>query len=144
MKRQWRKLLAGASVFALTASLLPTGLTVTAAGSEAGTPYTAEGTYDVTVPHVIVNQVYGGSDDGAASHSFIELYNQTAEDVDLTGWRLAYRSSEDGDDSGQWSYLELTGVIRAKGYYLVRCGATSGTDYDGTGGRSGVGYPASQ
>ena len=104
-------------------------LTVSAAGSEAGTPYTAEGTYDVTVPHVIVNQVYGGSDDGAASHSFIELYNQTAEDVDLTGWRLAYRSSEDGDDSGQWSYLELTGVIRAKGYYLVRCGATSGTDY---------------
>ena len=60
MKRQWRKLLAGASVFALTASLLPTGLTVSAAGSEAGTPYTAEGTYDVTVPHVIVNQVYGG------------------------------------------------------------------------------------
>ena len=129
MKRQWRKLLAGASVFALTASLLPTGLTVSAAGSEAGTPYTAEGTYDVTVPHVIVNQVYGGSDDGAASHSFIELYNQTAEDVDLTGWRLAYRSSEDGDDNGQWSYFELTGVIRAKGYYLVRCGATSGTDY---------------
>ena len=57
MKRQWRKLLAGASVFALTASLLPTGLTVSASGSEAGTPSTAEGTYDVTVPPVIVNQV---------------------------------------------------------------------------------------
>ena len=129
MNKHWKKLLAGASAFALTVSLLPSDLTVSAAETEAGTPYTAEGAYDVTVPHVIVNQVYGGSDDGAASHSFIELYNQTAEDVDLSGWRLAYRSSEDGDDSEQWSYLELTGVIRANGYYLVRCGATSGTDY---------------
>ena len=129
MNKHWKKLLAGASAFALTVSLHPSDLTVSAAETEAGTPYTAEGAYDVTVPHVIVNQVYGGSDDGAASHSFIELYNQTAEDVDLSGWRLAYRSSEDGDDSEQWSYLELTGVIRANGYYLVRCGATSGTDY---------------
>lgn len=129
MNKHWKKLLAGASAFALTVSLLPSDLTVSAAETEAGIPYTAEGAYDVTVPHVIVNQVYGGSDDGAASHSFIELYNQTAEDVDLSGWRLAYRSSEDGDDSEQWSYLELTGVIRANGYYLVRCGATSGTDY---------------
>lgn len=129
MKGQWKKLLAGASAFALTVSLLPSDLTALAAEMEAGTPYTTEGSYDVTVPHVIVNQVYGGSDDGAASHSFVELYNQTDEDVDLSGWRLAYRSSEDGDDSEQWSYFELTGVIRANGYYLVRCGATSGTDY---------------
>ena len=128
MKGQWKKLLAGASAFALTVSLLPSDLTALAAEMEAGTPYTTEGSYDVTVPHVIVNQVYGGSDDGAASHSFV-LYNQTDEDVDLSGWRLAYRSSEDGDDSEQWSYFELTGVIRANGYYLVRCGATSGTDY---------------
>ena len=40
------------------------------------------------VDHVIVNQVYGGADDGTASHSFIELYNPTDEAVDLTGWKL--------------------------------------------------------
>lgn len=130
MNKYWKKLLAGASAVVLTVSLFPSGLTVSAAETEAGVPYTAEGTYDVTVPHVIINQVYGGSDDGATSHSFIELYNQTSEDVDLSGWRLAYRSSDDGNDSKQWSYLELTGVIRANGYYLVRCGATGGTNYE--------------
>lgn len=130
MNKNWKKLLAGASAVALTVSLFPSGLTVSAAETETGVPYTAERIYDATVPHVIINQVYGGSDDGAASHSFIELYNQTSEDVDLTGWRLAYRSSDDGNDSEQWSYLELTGVIRANGYYLVRCGATGGTNYE--------------
>ena len=59
MKGQWKKLLAGASAFALTVSLLPSDLTALAAEMEAGTPYTTEGSYDVTVPHVIVNQVYG-------------------------------------------------------------------------------------
>ena len=33
-----------------------------AAEAKAGTPYNADGAYDVTVPHVVVNQVYGGSD----------------------------------------------------------------------------------
>ena len=50
--------------------------------------------------------------------------------MDLTGWRLADSSSDDGNESEQWSYLELTGVIRANGYYLVRCGATGGTNYE--------------
>lgn len=129
MRIQWKKLLAGVSALTLSVSLIPPEMNVSAADQLAGTPYTLEGSYDVTVPHVIVNQVYGGSDDGAASHSFIELYNQTSEEVDLSGWRLAYRSSEDGDDSAEWKYLELTGTIQAGGYYLVRCGATSGTDY---------------
>lgn len=129
MKKQWRKMVAGMSVFAMTAALIPSGLTVHAAEEGAGIPYTAEGTYDVTVPHVIVNQIYGGSDDGNASHSFIELYNQSGESVDLTEWKLAYRSSADGSDSDSWKYLELTGTIEANGYYLVRCAATSGSDY---------------
>ena len=89
-----------------------------------GTPYNTEGQYDVTVDHVIINQVYGGSDDGDASHSFIELYNPCDETVDLSGWELQYRSSEDGDHSDSWQQLALTGTIPAQGYYLIRCGAT--------------------
>ena len=46
--------------------------------------------------HVVINQVYGGSDDGYADHSFIELYNPTDEAVDLNGWSVQYRSSADG------------------------------------------------
>ena len=130
MRRQkkWKQVLACMSAFAVTASMVPAG-SVSAAETGDGTPYTAEGVYDVTVPHVIVNQIYGGSDDGNASHSFIELYNQSSDTVDLTGWRIAYRSSRDGDDSEAWKYLDLTGDIGGNGYYLIRCGETTGTDY---------------
>lgn len=94
------------------------------AEAKPGTPYQADGTYDVSVPHVIVNQIYGGGEDGSASHSFIELYNQSEEEVDLSGWQLLYRSSESGNDGEAWQTLELTGTIDGEGYYLVRCRAT--------------------
>ena len=136
-QRKWKKVLAGVSAFALTAAMVPSGMVSVSAAelqnaeqSVSGTPYTADGAYDVTAPHVIINQVYGGSDDGAASHSFIELYNQSGESLDLTGWRIAYRSSADGADSAAWQYLDLEGTIEGNGYYLIRCGAANGTDYE--------------
>ena len=49
--------------------------------------------------------------------------------MDLKGWQLAYRSSQDGEQSQEWMYLELTGTIEGHGYYLVRCAQTEGTDY---------------
>lgn len=130
MKDSWRrKLLLGALAAAMAVSALPGGLAVFANGSApAGTPYAADGTYDVSIPHVLVNQVYGGSDDGAASHSFIELYNPCDAAVNLSGWELQYRSSEDGEDP-VWHELSLEGTIQANGYYLIRCGETGGTDY---------------
>ena len=132
MKKKWStQIAAGFVAAAMTFSLLPADvLYARDEAGEAGTPYTAQGDYNVGIPHVIVNQIYGGSSDGAASHSFVELYNQSAQDVDLTGWRLAYRSSRDGDDSGEWQYFELAGTIRANGYYLVRCGAAPESDLD--------------
>ena len=79
------------------------------------------------IEHVIINQVYGGSTDGYASHSFIELYNPASEAVDLSGWSIQYRSSADGDHSETWTKLDLTGNIAAEGFYLIRCGATTDT-----------------
>ena len=43
MNKYWKKLLAGASAVALTISLFPSDLTVSAAETETGVPYTAEG-----------------------------------------------------------------------------------------------------
>ena len=63
-----------------------------------GMPYTYTNglEYDVTVPHIVINRIYGGKKkESYASHSFIELYNPTGEDVDLSGWSLQYRSSID-------------------------------------------------
>ena len=79
------------------------------------------------VDHVIVNQVYGGSSDGYASHSFIELYNPTDNPVDLSGWSVQYKPSVDGGQSDTWKKLELTGWIGARDYYLIRCGAVTDT-----------------
>lgn len=73
--------------------------------------------------HVIVNQVMGASGDGAASHSFIELYNPTGSDVSLDGWSVQYRSSESGAHSDSWNVLTLEGTVKAGGYFLIRCGA---------------------
>lgn len=77
--------------------------------------------------HVLINQVYGASKDGYASHSFIELYNPAAQAADLSGWSVQYKSSQDGAHNGQWYVLTLTGTIPAKGYYLIRCGAATDT-----------------
>ena len=75
--------------------------------------------------HIIINQVYGASDDGYADHSFIELYNPGSSAVSLMGWSVQYRSSKDGDHSDAWYVLKLSGTIEAGGYYLIRCGAAA-------------------
>ncbi|MCD9022924.1 choice-of-anchor I family protein [Cohnella silvisoli] len=98
-----------------------------------GTPYDSNGVYDVTVPHVIINQVYGYgyvTDAGLISNGFIELYNPTNADVDLSGWSLHY--ADRGDTSsvtdstyqytaplGSWEQLNLTGTIKAQSSYLI-------------------------
>lgn len=65
--------------------------------------------------HVIINQVYGASDDGYADHSFIELYNPTVKNVDLNSWSVQYRSSSGGNQTDSWALLKLTGTIGANG-----------------------------
>ncbi len=128
MKGLWKKkVMSGALAVLLCAANIP-GTQRVSAIEEAGIPYTPEGNYSVFVEHVMIHQIYGASDDGAASHSFIELYNPCDSAVNLAGWEVQYRSSLDGEHQS-WNELTLTGVIPAKGYYLIRCGASGRTDY---------------
>lgn len=92
----------------------------------AGTPYQVDGSYDVTVPHVFINQVYGGGLDSAPdtyiSNGFIELYNPTDSDVSLTGWSLQYTDTgltNNGGVTGPWEKLDLTGTIKKHSSYLI-------------------------
>ena len=72
MKLAWKqKFLSGALAAAMAFSAVPAA--AAAEDVPVGTPYTADGVYDVQTVHVLINQVYGGSDNGVASHSFIEL-----------------------------------------------------------------------
>ena len=61
------------------------------------------------------------------SHSYIELYNPTETDVDLSGYSIGYlsnrSSSKAGSTSGTVHSLQLQGTLPAKAFYLIRCAA---------------------
>ena len=91
--------------------------------------------YDVTKPHVIINQILGGKNESCISHSFIELYNPTDNEVDLSNYAIHYRSSAamaDEDDAyytnkyhDKWYKLDLdsTKTIPSRCSYLIICNA---------------------
>lgn len=134
MLKHWRKrtaMVAAAAILAGTIGSAGGARTASAAAALAGTPYNDAGQYDVTVPHVVINQVYGAglvaASDAWVSHGFIELYNPTSATVDLTGWSLQYAdrgtSAIAGPTQG-WEKLNLAGSIPAGGYFLIAGKAT--------------------
>lgn len=69
---------------------------------------------------LIINQMYGGGFDlknTPVSHSFIELYNFTEEEMNLKGLYLWYRAK-----AGSWQSLELRGIVPPRHSFLIRCG----------------------
>lgn len=77
---------------------------------------------------IYISKVYGASDDGYGSHSFIELYNPNDEEVGLDAYSVQYRSSADGKHNDRWYKADLKGTIPGKGHYLIRAGAVSDRD----------------
>ena len=66
---------------------------------------------------LIVNQMYGGGDllEGTAvSHSFIELYNLSKNELNLKGLYLWYKSG-----TSAWESMELVGIIPPYSSYLI-------------------------
>ncbi|MCZ9299035.1 ExeM/NucH family extracellular endonuclease [Corynebacterium hesseae] len=70
--------------------------------------------------NAVISEVYGGGGNkGAAfTNDFIELYNPTSADLDLTGWSVEYLSAS-GNSGGKH---ELSGSIPAGGYFLIQEG----------------------
>lgn len=108
--------------------------TVAAATDVPGTPYT-NGVYDVTQPHVIINQIYGAGAQGDTeikyfSNGFIELYNQSNSPVSLDGWAVYYSGHVGNSQTSAlepWSKLTLSGTIPANGTYLITGASTGAT-----------------
>lgn len=73
--------------------------------------------------NAVISEVYGGGGNkGAAfNHDFIELYNPTSADLDLTGWSVEYLSAS-GNSGGKH---ELSGSLPAEGYFLIQEGGGS-------------------
>ncbi|MDF2847699.1 MAG: ExeM/NucH family extracellular endonuclease [Oerskovia sp.] len=103
----------------LSASLVATAaLSTVAAGSASAA---------VDGSSVVINEAYlnGGSANAPYLNKFVELYNPTAADIDLTGWSVQYRSATGTGASN--GVVPLTGKIKAGGYYLVQ-GASNGAN----------------
>ncbi len=64
---------------------------------------------------LLIFQAYGtgGKDDGAVNRSFIELYNNTSNDINLEGYTINYT------DSLEWTTFELSGQIKKQSSYLI-------------------------
>ena len=76
----------------------------------------AEVTVDVTNP-VIINEVALFGANASKDDQWIELYNRSDKDVDLTGWKIISGAS------GSISLDKpLQGIIPAKGYFLLEFG----------------------
>lgn len=77
--------------------------------------------FSAMATHVVISEVQVGG--GTSTDEFIELYNPTNADVDLTGWELL-RKTASGEEFT--SLATLSGTIPAHGFFLV-----AHADYDG-------------
>ncbi|RUS48802.1 choice-of-anchor I family protein [Cohnella sp. AR92] len=123
-KGKWLSiLLAASTAFSSIGLAAPKTANADTSTVAAGTPYEADGTYNVNLPHIVINQVYGfgsaASDGKYVSNGFIELFNQTDEDVDLSKWSLQYVDVAAAAEGTAWKKLNLSGIIKANSSFLV-------------------------
>ncbi|WJY68736.1 ExeM/NucH family extracellular endonuclease [Corynebacterium auris] len=87
-----------------------------AAGAAVASPSPARAAADGST--VVISEVYGGGGNSGSvfSHDFVELYNPTASDIDITGWRLEQRSAKDG----LGATVTLSGIVPADSHFLIR------------------------
>ncbi|VYT91198.1 DUF5011 domain-containing protein [Clostridium tertium] len=70
--------------------------------------------------YIVISEVYGGGGNSGATYKndFIELYNPTNTDIDISGWKVQY-ASKSGSFEDKLN-TELSGVIKANGYFLIQ------------------------
>ena len=73
----------------------------------------------VSSPKVVLSEIYtaGGNSGATYNCDFVELYNQTNEDIDLSSYSL--QNCATGDKS-VFSVHTLSGTIKAHDYFLIR------------------------
>lgn len=74
--------------------------------------------------HVVISEAYGGGGNSGAQYKndFIELYNPTSSDVDISGWEVQYASTTGGFNN---NFTIASGTIKAGEYYLIQAAAGS-------------------
>ena len=85
---------------------------------EFGTPQSVKGIVEpipYEVPAVVFSEIMWMGDFAANSHEWIELYNTTDADIDLSGWQIT-RLRDEGE---QVMVTIPMGIIPAGGYFLI-------------------------
>ncbi|MDO5670572.1 MAG: lamin tail domain-containing protein [Corynebacterium sp.] len=75
--------------------------------------------------NVVINEVYGGGGNSGShfTHDFVELYNPTDSDIDLSGWQIDQMST--AGNTGTLHTIDA-GIIPAGDFFLVQ-GAAGNT-----------------
>ncbi|WP_448698292.1 lamin tail domain-containing protein [Mucilaginibacter sp. AW1-3] len=76
--------------------------------------------------HVVISEIYGGNGN-SYSYDWIELYNPTSADVDMSNWSAQYNSAT---GTGAWSGLTVFpagSIIKSHGYFLIQEQGTAAT-----------------
>lgn len=63
------------------------------------------------IDSVVINEISWAGTKASAYDEWLELYNNSDNDIDLTGWKLSAQDNEPA--------INLTGVIKARGYFLL-------------------------
>src|SRR5215213_9406208 len=79
-------------------------------------------------PNIVISQfqVTGDTTGNTANDEFIELHNIGAASVDLSGYRLVYRSAAGTNDVAFVDWTSST-IVPAGGYYLIASTAYNGS-----------------
>ncbi len=81
--------------------------------------------YGQIANHIVISEVYGGAGNAGAIYSsdYVELYNPTASDIGMSNWSIQYASP----GGTTWAANPISGTVKAKGYFLIKLAASTGT-----------------
>ena len=88
-------------------------------------PDTTPGDADELEGKLVILQAYGtgAAENGPVSHSFVELYNTTNSEINLSGYSLQYadgtKTVDNATADGAWNVIELTGSVPAGSSFLI-------------------------
>ncbi|MGZ4975031.1 MAG: lamin tail domain-containing protein, partial [Limisphaerales bacterium] len=78
-----------------------------------------------TVASVVISQIYGGGGNASATYQsdFVELFNRTANPVNMSGWSIQYASSTGSSFANVVPLTNANSTIPAYSYYLIKLAA---------------------
>ena len=86
---------------------------------------TLTGNIKTAVPDVIITEVYGGGGNTGAPYKndYVELYNTTSSDIDISRWSLQYYTYNGTGSANNVFVFPENSIIEAEDYFLIQLAA---------------------